>query len=141
MKLFNSKKKDSQSSNKIPDKKLDVFNYTPVHYTFSGSFKRIVENMESFAKRKIDRIPINELSDDICDPEVDALCQVEIANSCDDNTSHIRVIKEIIDSCTSEIIRAQDIKNTILEDRKEHKAQHDEYLKLQKSLRVSYKEG
>lgn len=141
MKLINSKKKDSQSSNKIPDKKLDVFNYTPVHYSFSRSFQSIIDNMESFAKRKIDKIPVNELSDDICDPEVDALCQVEIANSCDENTSHIHVIKEIIDSCTSEIIRAKEIKNTILEDRKEHKAQRDEYLELQKSLRVSYKEG
>lgn len=141
MKLFKNKKDDSQRSDKIPDKKLAVFNYTPVHYTFSNSFKSIIANMESFAKRKIDKIPINELSDDICDPEIDALCQVEIANSCDENTNHIRVIKDIIDSCTSEIIRAQEIKKILIEDREEHKAQCDELLRLQKSLRTSYKEG
>lgn len=141
MKIFKRGKRNNPEENRVPDKKLESFNYTPVSYSFSGNFKSIIDNMESWSKRKIDKIPINELSDDICDPEVDALCQLETAISCGENTNHIRVIKEIIDSCTSEIVRAQEIKKRLIEDREEHKTQRDEYLKLQKSLRATYTEG
>lgn len=135
-----NKREKSENSKTIPEKKMDVFNYTPVHYSFSEGFISIIDDMEAFAKRKIERIPINELSDDVCDSEIDALCKVEIAIASEEYTKHICVIKEIIDSCTSEVVRANEVRNLIVEDCRVHKSQRDDLMKLQKKLIVSHEE-
>lgn len=132
MKLFNRKKKTAQNSEKIPGKKLDAFNYTPVRYNYTDSFKNIIDSKESFAKRKIDQIPINELSDDICDPEVDALCKVEEAYSIGECVVHLRVIKEIKDSCSSEVRRTSDIMDILMKESDEHEEELNELLRIRK---------
>lgn len=132
MKLFSRNKKNSQNSEKIPNKKLDAFNYTPVRYDYTDSFKSILDSKEPFSKRKIDQIPINELSDDICDPEIDALCKVEKAYSIGECVVHMRVIKEIKDSCSSEVRRASNIMEILIKESDEHEEELNELLRIRK---------
>ena len=126
---------DANDNNmKIPGKKLDAFNYSPVAFTFSDEFKKVIEDKEGWADNKLQGIPINELSDDVCDPEVDALCRLESAKAYDQFAHHVRVVKDIIDVCRSELVRAKLKKAKLIEDNAADKAKLENLLELQRSL-------
>lgn len=119
---------------RIPEKKLKSFNYTPVSFEYSDEFKKVIENKEDWADKKLEGVPVNELSDDICDPELDALCRLESTMAYNQYALHVRVVKDIIDGCKSELVRAGLIKEKLLDDNETYKAKLDRLVELQQSL-------
>ena len=118
----------------LPEKKLRSFNYTPVRLGFSESFCRVMEHMEAWAESKLRRVPINDLSEDACDPEIDAICRLEKSIAYSSSAKNVRTVKEIIDSCNSEIVRSERIRQMLLEERKKHQRELDELIELRRSL-------
>lgn len=148
MKLSRRKGKDIHENVKVPDRKIEALNYTPVRYDFSSGFKVIANNPEAYAKEKIAKIPLKKLSDimydsdiaGLCDSEVDALVKLEISKACAEYVDHIHVIKKILDSSKVDILRAKEIVELIKKDREEHEVERDKYKELKDCSIDFYKE-
>ena len=130
-----NKQESANERGTIPDKKLEAFNYTPVSYGHTDEWNS-AKNMEAWAEDKLKGIPINELSDDCCDPRIDALCVLETAHARREYIDHVRVIKEIIDCCESELVRAHGIKACLIEDKNKYTDQLLKLEQLQERLRT-----
>lgn len=98
-------------------KKLEAFNYAPVSYKNSSEYNSVSSNRENWASKKLEGIPIDELSDDVLDPTIDAACRLEIAIAHSQYSNHVSTIKDILDSCSSQIDRGENILNILEVDR------------------------
>lgn len=117
----------------VIQKKLDAFNYTPISYFTSAEHNAISSGRDRWALHEIKGIPINELSDDILDPEIDAMARLEIARAQEQHNRHIRSIKDIVDSCSSQIGRGKNILALLESDREAFIAERDRLKKLRNS--------
>lgn len=128
-------------SGQLPDRKIDAFNFTPVPLAFSEDFSRVMEHMEAWADQKLRHVPINELSEDACDPEIDALCRLEETIAYGSSARNVRVVKEIIDACNSQVVRAKKIKESLEEEKKRYRRELDQLEELQQRLRKREEEA
>lgn len=132
----NNKHENTNERGTIPGKKLEAFNYTPVSYSHSDEWNSAMNNKEAWAEDKLKGIPVNELSDDCCDPRIEALCVSDTAHARSEYIDHVRVIKEIIDCCESELVRAKGIKACLIEDKNKYADQLLKLEQLQERLRT-----
>lgn len=133
--MMSKREKRNKSAETIGviQKKLDAFNYSPISYFTSEEYDAIASSRERWAVREIKGIPINELSDDILDPEIDAMSRVEIARAQEQHNKHIHTIKDIVDSCSSQIDRGKNILNLLETDRDKFIAEKERLMKLRNS--------
>ena len=124
------KRENNAESIGVIQKKLDAFNFIPIKYFTSTEYDAISSERERWALREIKGIPINELSDDILDPCIDAMARLEIARAQEQHNRHIHTIKDIVDSCSSQIDRGKNILALLESDREDYIAERDRLKKL-----------
>lgn len=133
--MMKKRKKSENNAESIGaiQKKLDAFNYTPISYYTSTEHDTVSSGRESWALHEIKGIPINELSDDILDPKIDAMARLEIAQAQEQHNRHIHTIKDIVDSCSSQIDRGKNILSLLESDREAFIAERNRLIKLRNS--------
>lgn len=115
--MLRYKKKNNNSNTAIIiNKTMETFNYSPVDYQTSSEYNDVSAHREHWVSKKIEGIAIDELSDDILDPTIDAACRLEITKAHAQHIAHIKTIKSIIEKCSSQINRGKNILNLLEAD-------------------------
>lgn len=127
--LRHKKNNNNSDTAFIIQRTMETFNYSPVDYQTSSEYNDVSADRENWASKKIEGIAINELSDDVLDPIIDAACRLEITKAHAQHIKHVKTIKIIIEKCLSQIDRGKNILNLLEAD---HEAFVNEREKLEK---------
>ena len=128
--MLGKKKTVKQTDVCANERVVDAMNYTPIDYVHSPMF--IDEGISAFrnARKRIKRLPLNNLCEDVLDPTIDSDTRAEIVFGKRQYIKHLGVIDNLIDSGVQEIMKAEVAISYLEEDKAKLEAERDRLLRL-----------
>ncbi|MBQ7796179.1 MAG: hypothetical protein IJ374_06435, partial [Lachnospiraceae bacterium] len=73
-------------------KAIKVLNHVPVDYAYTAEYSRYITNAEEEFRKKIKKIQVDDLCDDMFDAEIDAATDAMKASAAEQYTHHMNII-------------------------------------------------
>ena len=138
MKLSKKKTKDMNKGveNTSFQKEFEVLNYTPVEYRYTDQYKDFFSSVEKRFKESMDKIPVDDLSYDICDRYIESVVRQMKVSAREQYINHLYVITHYRGLLSGEMSRAQGHLENLKQDLKEIENQINTYLALKQERKI-----